>query len=185
MADIDALVSQIPIDQLAGQLGVSEAETEQAVRQALPALLGGMNANAQDPAGAASLARALGQHDDNLLEGGIDFSQVDTDDGQKIVKNVFGDNQDQVIDALGGLGGGGGGGGSIFAKLLPMLAPLVLSYLAKSFGGGGTRAGGEAEAGGMGGLGDILGGMLGGGQGGGDLGGLGDILGGLLGGGKR
>ena len=90
MADIDELMSQIPMDQLASQLGASEAETEQAVRQALPALLGGMNANAQDPGGAASLAKALGQHDDNLLEGGIDVSQVDTADGQKIVKNVFG-----------------------------------------------------------------------------------------------
>src|SRR5688500_1034932 len=56
---IDELMSQIPIGQLAGQLGVSEAEAEQAVRTALPALLGGMQANAQDPAGEASLAQAL------------------------------------------------------------------------------------------------------------------------------
>jgi hypothetical protein len=180
MADIEALVSQIPIDQVARQLGVSESEAEQAVRQALPALVGGMKANADDPAGAASLAGALSEHGDDLLDGGIDLDQVDTADGQKIVRNVFGDNEDQVIQTLGGQGGG-----SMFSKLLPILAPIVLSYLAKSFGGGGTKAGAQAESGGgMGGLGDILGGMLGGGEGGG-FGGLGDVLGGLLGRGKR
>jgi hypothetical protein len=179
MADIDSLVSQLPMDQLARQLGVSESEAEGAVRQALPALLGGLNANAQDPAGAASLANAVGEHDDDLLEGGIDLDQIDTGDGEKIVKNVFGDNDQQVIDTLGGLGGGSG----LMAKLLPILAPLVLSFLAKQFGGGGLTPGTATGSGGQagGGLGDILGGMLGGGEGGG----IGDILGGLLGGGKR
>ena len=81
------------MDQLARQLGVDEKTAEQAAREALPALVGGMEANAQDPAGAASLATALGEHDDTLLEGGVDLSQVNTDDGGKIVSNVFGANQ--------------------------------------------------------------------------------------------
>ncbi len=198
---IDELMSQIPIGQLAGQLGVSEAEAEQAVRTALPALLGGMQANAQDPAGEASLAQALSQHAGALPDGGIDLGQVDTDDGAKIVRNVFGDNEEAVVNQLGGVGGLGGG---LIAKLLPMLAPLLLAFLGKKVlgggGGGATDAtssdrapsgsGGSASgmgpgAGGMssgpsdeggGGLGDILGG-------GGGGGGLGDILGGLLGGG--
>ena len=193
-------MSQIPIGQLAGQLGVSESEAEQAVREALPALVGGMQANAQDPAGAASLEQALGQHDGTLLEGGVDLAQVDTADGEKIVRNIFGDNEEAVVNQLGGLGGGGAG---MMAKLLPLLAPLLLSFLGKSFGGGGgaTSAGAtSSSASGMGpgsappadggdgggGLGDLLGGLLGGGgDAGGGLGGLGDILGGLLGGGKR
>jgi hypothetical protein len=206
MPSIDELMAQIPIDQVAGQLGVSDAEAEQAVRAALPALVGGLQANAQDPAGAASLSRAIGQHDGTLLEGGVDLGQVDTDDGAKIVKNIFGDNEDAVVNQLGGLGGGSGGlSAGMIAKLLPMLAPLLMSFLGKSFGGGGGSSGaapasGSASTSGMGpgagsapsapaadsggGLGDILGGLLGGGGGDG-LGGLGDILGGLLGGGKR
>jgi len=208
---IDELMGQIPIGQLAGQLGVSEQEAEQAVRAALPALIGGMQANAQDPGGAASLQRALGEHDGSLLDGGVDLDQVDTADGAKIVRNVFGGNEDAVVQQLGGLGGLGGG---LMAKLLPMLAPLLLSYLGKQLagrGGGGEPAdrpapapgGGSSGmgpgAGGMGprsrpdagtasgggGLGDILGGLLGGSGGNGGLGGLGDVLGGLLGGGKR
>lgn len=202
MPSIDDLMAQIPISDVASRLGVSEPEAEQAVRAALPALLGGMEANAADPAGAASLAKAVGEHDGSLLEGGVDLDQVDTDDGSKIVSNVFGDNKDAVVNQLGGLGGGLSSG--MIAKLLPMLAPLVMSFLAKSFGGGGgakSAAPGASEAkdAGGGGLGDILGGLLGGGggggKGGGGLGGLlgggsglGDVLGGLgglLGGGKR
>jgi hypothetical protein len=175
---IDDILAQIPMSQLAGQLGVDEQTAEQATRQALPALLGGMEANAQDPNRAASLASALGQHDDDLLDGGVDVNQVDTADGEKIVGHVFGDNQNQVINQLGGLGGAGGS--SLMGKLLPMLAPIVMSYLAKRLTqGGGDPAATQASAGG--GLGDILGGLLGGGK----SGGLGDLLGGLLGQGRR
>jgi hypothetical protein len=189
--DINELISQIPMNQLAQQLGVDEQTAEQATRQALPALLGGMQANAHDPAGAASLSEALGQHDDNLLEGGVDFNQVDTDDGDKIVGNIFGPNREQVVNQLGGFGGrggGGAGGSGLIAKLLPMLAPIVMSYLAKQFskrGGAAATASatGGSAAGGAGGLEDLLGGLMGG-QGG-QAGGLGDLLGGLLGGGRR
>ena len=142
-------------------------------------MLGGMQANVQDPAGAASLGRAVGDHDPSLLEGGIDLGQVDTDDGDKIVTNVFGNNRDQVVSRL---AGGGDGDSGLMGKLLPMLAPLVMAYLAKQFRGGGT---GQASAAGEGGgLADLLGGLLGG-AGGGQAGGLGELLGGLLGAGKR
>jgi uncharacterized protein YidB (DUF937 family) len=47
---VDDILADIPMDQLAAQLGVDEATAEQAARQALPALLGGMQANAEDPA---------------------------------------------------------------------------------------------------------------------------------------
>lgn len=177
MTDLDELVSQIPMGQLARRLGVDEQTAEQATRQALPALLSGMQANAQDPAGAASLSRAVGDHDPTLIEGGVDVEQVDTDDGDKIVANVFGDKRDQVVSRL-----GGGEEGGIIGKLLPMLAPLVMSFLAKQFRGGGS--GRASGSGGAGGLGDLLGGLLGG-PGGGKGAGLDDLLGGLLGGGKR
>jgi hypothetical protein len=182
MTDVNDLLSQIPMDQLARQLGVDERTAEQAARQALPALLGGMQANAQDPAGAASLSRAVGEHDSSLVDGEVDLEQVDTVDGDKIVSNVFGDNREQVVTRL-SEAGGGGGMGDVISKLLPLLAPLVLSFLAKQAQRSGT---GQASAGGAGGLGDLLGGLLGGSGGGqAGAGGLGDLLGGLLGGGKR
>jgi hypothetical protein len=179
--NFDDLLSRIPMDQLARQLGVDEQTARNATTQALPALLGGMQANAQDPAGAASLSSALRQHDDNLLDGGVDVAQVDANDGDKIVRNVFGDNRQQVVNQLGGLGGGGNSG--LIAKLLPLLAPIVMSYLAKQFTGQGGPSAGSPSSGG-GGLEDLLGGLLGG-QGRGQAGGIGDLLGGLLGGGRR
>ena len=177
MSEIDELLKEIPIGDLAGRLGISEEEAQQAVSKALPALAAGMAANAQDPLGAASLEKAIGQHNASLVEGGINLDDVDTADGEKIVKNVFGDNEEAVVNKLGGLGGPGGGS---MASLLPMLAPLLLSFLNKSGGGGG-------------GLGGLLGGLFGGGGGGsaaapsgaGGMGDIGDVLGGLLGGGKR
>ena len=95
---VEDILADIPMDQLAAQLGVDETTAEQAARQAIPALLGGMQANAQDPAGAMSLAGALGDHPSDLIEGGVDLDQVDADDGEKIVGNIFGPNQDQVAD---------------------------------------------------------------------------------------
>ena len=175
MSAVDDILADIPLSQLASQLGVDEATAEAATRQAIPALLGGMQANAQDSDGAASLVGALGNHSSALVDGGVDLNQVDTNDGQKIVNNVFGPNTDQVAQTLGGNLGGGQSG--LIQKLLPILAPIVMSYLAKRLTGGtGGGAGGGL-------LGSILGGAMGGSSGG--SGGLSDLLGGMLGGGAR
>lgn len=196
MSAIDDIVAQLPMSALAGQVGSDEQSTETAVRQVLPTLLAGLNANAQDPAGAESIAGALGQHSSSLVRDGVDLDQVDRDDGSKIVSNIFGGQSDQVVQTLGGSLGGQQG---LVQKLLPILAPIVLSYLTQRLGGRQQAAqssgsltdvlGGllGAQGGGSGGgLGDILGGLLGGGSGGSSSsGGLGDILGGLLGGGRR
>lgn len=183
MSAVDEILASLPIDQLAASLGESPAAVEQAAYAALPALLGGLEANAQDPAGEASLAQAVSQHDAGLASGTVDLSRVDVADGQKITRHIFGAQEDQVVHQLGGVGGSSG----LVGKLLPILAPIVLSYLAKQMqsqqgdGGGGV-------------LGGILSQILAGAaQGAGgrssaapDMGSiLGDLLGGLLGGGRR
>ncbi len=200
MAGIEQLIQQIPIGEIAAKLGVDEATATRAVKQALPTLLGGLKANADDPAGEASITEALQQHDPQLVEGGVNLAEVDEADGEKIVNHVFGDNKQQVVQTLGGLPKGGGS--ALQAKLLPILAPIVLSYLAKQFGakqgkGGGLGgvladalggAAGGSTGGAGGAIGDILGGVLGGGKGtskGPDIGDIGRILGGLLGKGRR
>jgi len=180
MAAYDDITSRLDYQQLAEQVGADPAEVEQAVHQILPALVGGMQANTADPGAAQSLLDAVEHHDNGLADGVnglVNFADVDTDDGAKITRHVFGDNTDQVISQLGGASGNSG----LVAKLLPILAPIVLSYLAKQVGQGG---------GGGGILGSILGSILSGaaqGAGGNDRGafGLDDLLGGLLGGGTR
>lgn len=180
MSDIDDLLAQLPFDQIADQLGVSPDQARAASAQALPALLHGLAANAEDEAGAASIERALGQH--TPLRGTVDLGQVDAGDGEKIVGHVFGSNTDAVVDQLAGAPQAAGLSPDLTRKLLALLAPLVLSYLTGKIG---------AKAGGIGAtiLQEVLKGALGGGQGGGKSSGggniLGDLLGGLLGGGRR
>jgi hypothetical protein len=145
----------------------------------LPALLGGLHANAL-AGGEGSLLEALDQH-----TGGVDPSSIDAADGAKAVSHIFGANQDQVIAQL----GASGVSSSLIQKLLPLLAPIVLAWLAKQVGGSGVA---PSQAGG-GVLGTILEQVLkGAGQGAGSSsssGGLGsilgDVLGGLLGAGRK
>ncbi len=191
-------MANIPLSQLASRLGVDEQTAGAAAQQAIPALLGGLQANAQDPAGAASLEGALGNHSPGLFDGGVDLSQVDTGDGQKIVSNIFGDHQGGVAQTLGGnLGGLGGNQSDLMGKLLPILAPIVMSYLAKRLGGGqggggllGSLLGGAGGAAG-GGLAGMLGQMVGGqpgtstDQSQGAANPVLGMLGGMLGGGRR
>jgi hypothetical protein len=180
MSSIDDILANIPINSLADQLGVDPATAESAVREALPALVGGMQANAADPQGAASLAGAVGNHSPKLVDGGVNLDEVDTADGEKIVDHVFGENSGAVAQTL---GGNLGGNSDLIKKLLPILAPIVLSYLSQKMRGGATT---PAPGGGIEDLlGSILGG-LGGGQGQQSSGGgILDMLGGLLGGGRR
>lgn len=179
--DLDDLVSRLPLASLAGRLGTDPASAEAAIRAALPALLGGMGANAQDPAGEASLREAVAQHRpaDQLAD--VDLDEAD---GERITRHVFGDAQDEVVQRLGGVGGVDQG---LVRKVLPLLAPLVLSYLGKRMGG---AAGG---AGASGGIGQIIESVLKGagspasaaGTSSGAASSIIDVLGGLLGSGRR
>lgn len=170
MTELQDILGHIPIGQIAGMLGTDQETAKAAVEAAVPTLLAGMHNNAQAPDGAASLESARGQHQDGLLDGGVDVSQVDTADGEKIVSHVFGGQQDQVASQLAGTAQLGVVGGDLVKRLLPILAPIVMSYLAKKLLGG--RAGADAGAG-TGGvdLGGLLGGLLGGGAAGGGSGG--------------
>ncbi len=173
MGAVDDILSNINIDQLAQLLGTDTSTAESAAAAAIPTLLGSLQANASTPDGAASLADALGRHAESSATG-EDLSQIDIDDGRKIVQHaVAGDPQR--------LAGVSGLGGDLLAKLLPILAPIVMNYLARQFLGGGAQTATQTGAS-DGGLGDLLGGLLGGSVGSASSGNaLGDLLGGLLG----
>lgn len=175
MTAVQDILSALNLDQLAEQLGTSPEEAKQAAEVAVPALIGGLQANAADPAGAASITEALSQHASGLIDGGVDLNQVDVADGERITSHIFGSNQEAVVNQLGGLGGGAG----LIGKLLPMLAPVVMSFLASKFGGGAQAQAQDSGQGG--GISDMLGGLLGGGSGSGG-GGIMDAIGGLFGG---
>lgn len=183
MADLSSLMNRIPVGDIAKKVGVDENVAEAAVQQILPGLISGMAANAADPKGAASLANAV-SHD----RGGIPTSvaDVDVEDGAKIVKNIFGGNSDTVATKLADSSSAADVTGDLIKQILPIVAPIVLAWLANQFMGKKEE---EPEAESTDVLGGLLGGLLGGGGGStgggatGDL--IGGLLGGLLGGGKK
>ena len=182
------------ISAIADKLGVDSDGATNAIGQALPMLLGALSHNASDDDGAGSLFDALtNDHDGSALSNPLDAML--NGQGAKILGHIFGDKEDQAAQLLGDKSGIGLGGAR---KLLIMLAPLLLGALGKMMKSGGGSKGDlqsqlerdaakakEKDSGDlMGGLGDILGGVLGGsgGSGGsGSSGVLGSILGKVLG----
>ncbi|MGE3194444.1 MAG: DUF937 domain-containing protein [Microbacteriaceae bacterium] len=185
MADLNALLDQIPIGDIAKQLGIDEDVAEAAVKQVLPGLVGGLAANAKrDDKSAEMLTNTLKHHRGTAKS----VKDVDVEDGKKIVKNVFGANEDAVVTKLAGASTKSDVTGDIIKQVLPIVAPIVLSWLASQFLGGGKE---EAAApkeepketsSSSGGIGDLLGGLLSSPQGQ-EI--AGDLLGGLLGAGKK
>lgn len=173
MSDLDELFAQLPIDTIAKRLGTDEETARSAVRTALPALVAGLSANASHDDGAASLEKALDKHSSR----GLDLNDDDDEDGKKIVNHVFGPKKAAVEEAA---AGNANVSKDIIGKILPIVAPIVLAWLAQKFmeKKSGADAGSDSKKESGGGIGDILGGLVGG------SGGLGGLLGGILGGGK-
>ncbi|MBS9533405.1 DUF937 domain-containing protein [Mycobacterium sp. M1] len=195
MAGFDDLVAQIPIQDIAQQLGADSGEVANTIQTLVPVLLGSLSHNAQDPGQADTISNAASGF---AAQGLLDSAPAaDNAEGQQLISTIFGGNNTSEVASA--LSGAGAGNNDLVKKLLPILAPIVLAYIGKQLSGGGSEPA-QQQAGG-GGLGDILGGILGGMSGGGGgnksmgsilgnaLGGktgeaIGGILGGLLGGKK-
>lgn len=160
---------------IAAKLGTDTAGAQKAVSSALPALLGKLKANADDPEKGAALTAALGKHDGSALVGGLSDDDDSIGQGGKIVGKVFGDEADAVHDQVAAEAGIEKGQA---AGLMAMLAPMVMGAVGQSGAAAGGAQGLSGSLGGLlgggGGLGGMLGGLLGGG--GGALGGLGSML---------
>ena len=165
MADLNALLDQIPVGDIAEQLGIDEDVAKAAVKQVLPGLVGGLAANANDEKGQTTLTNVLKHHNKGIAKS---VKDVDTEDGEKIVRNVFGPNTDKVADKLAAASTKSDVTGDIIKQVLPIVAPIVLSWLASQFLGGKTEdaapAAAPKEESSSGGIGDLLGGLLGAGK---------------------
>ena len=180
MSDLDGLINLIPIGDIAKKLGIDENIAKAAVAVAVPAIVGGLAANAKDAGGAKSLENALGHHADKKV---TSLDDVDVADGEKIVKNVFGSTADDVAAAAGAKAGGPDIG-AIVAQILPIIAPIVLAFVAQQFAGKQAAPAPAAEAPAATGtdIGSLLGGLIAS-PAGQDL--ISGALGGLLGGGRK
>ncbi len=150
---------------LSQSVGADSAQVGKATQLGIPALLQGLNKNAQDEAGARSLADALDYHatkqEPDLSN--FDIGSLDTVDGSKILGHIFGNQNTAVADSLSarsGLSAGQTGG------LLSMLAPLLMNLLGKEKQSKGIDAGGLSDLTGtltkqLGGGGGLLSGITG------------------------
>lgn len=164
------------LQQVSQQLGMDSGQASQAISAALPLLMGGLANNASQPQGAQSLLNALQR--DHLVGGGADTGGFDlggllgavlgggsspATNGAGILGHVFGGQTSQAANLLGqktGLDSGRSG------QLLMILAPIVMSFLARQFAQQGNAnqlsqaLGEENRQTGGGGIGDLLGGVL-------------------------
>jgi hypothetical protein len=132
---IDMMAQQLGQDAMAGmlakQLGVDERTARQAIKIGMPLIVGAMARNASDQKGAESLSGALQRdHDGSLLDnlGGYLQQGGSPLEGDAILSHVLGGDRGRMEQELGketGLDP------SILAKLLPLLAPLVMAYLGR------------------------------------------------------
>jgi len=177
MSDLNDLISRLPIDDLAAQLGADPADVRAAAEQVVPTLVAGVAAKSDR---GEDVDTALAAQDSTLADGTINAGDVDVAQGEQLVQSLFGNDGGDVAQAVSGAVPVAGVDQSLVKKLLPLLAPIVLSYVLGKMGGGKASGGG---------LGDVLGGILGGGNAsGGNKGGgidLGSVLGSVLGGGNK
>lgn len=120
-----------PLRAMAQQLGIGPAQMAGAVSAALPLLIGALGRNASQERGANQLFEALQQDHastdiDSLLARPDAIAQDPST--ARMLGHIFGGRQPAIEQSLGRVTGLGGAGAN---SMLRLLAPLVLSYVAK------------------------------------------------------
>lgn len=162
---LGALTGNDAIGAISENLKIDQKQVSSVITNALPSLLGAMQQNASTESGAASLAKALGDHAGSAGNIISNLKGADLTDGSKILGHIFGGNLNNV---LGGISKNTGVATNQVSSILASIAPSLLALLGKQNGSSGAA-----------GLVGMLGGLLGGGQQSQSAGGLGSILGGL------
>ncbi|MCO6459794.1 MAG: DUF937 domain-containing protein [Saprospiraceae bacterium] len=139
------------ISGIGNQVGTSEKDTSSVIGAAFPVLLGMLQKNASSEDGASGIMNALKKHDGSILDNLSGFLNMgDTTDGNGILGHILGGNKSNVENAISQKTGVGA---MDVAKIIAMLAPIVMGYLGRQ-----TR---NENVSNSGGLGSVLGGILG------------------------
>ena len=158
------------VREMAGQLGLGEAETRKGMESLLPALTGALQKNVAQPSGSEQLFNALrdGNHSRYIEQAGAMRNPETITDGNKILGHLLGgkDVSRQVAQQAAQKSGLQEG---VLKKMLPMLATMAMGSMAKQ-----TKSQGISGSGALGGM---LGSFLGGGKSGGIGGAIGKLFG--------
>jgi len=157
------------VRELAGSTGLGADDAGKLIGALGPALLGGMKKNTADDSGLAGLRRALesGGHQRYLDDPGSLRSEGARADGNNILGHVFG-SKDVSRNVAAHAAKETGIDSGVIKKALPLLAGLAMGAMSKKTSAG-RDLGKSVKSGGLGPLGDLIGG--------GDGFGLDDVLG--------
>lgn len=145
----DGLMAQLsgaPMQQLSSQLGMNESQTQTAVQAALPMLMTALSRNASSGGGAQALAGALDRdHSGDILGNLAGFlgGGSGMSDGAAILSHVLGGGGRRNVES--GVSQATGIDANTVAKLLPLLAPVIMGMLGKTKRQQGLDAGGLAS----------------------------------------
>lgn len=160
MISLETITKQLEstdiLKQLGQSVGANPDQVQKAAKLGLPTLLEALNRNSNDASGAESLTKALDQHkglDMNNISGFL--SNVNSEDGSKILEHIFGDKNSQVQNNL--AKGTGMDKGQI-GGLMMQFAPLILSFL------GNQKEEQHLDSNGVSGLTSVLSGLMASGQ---------------------
>ncbi|MEO8175809.1 MAG: DUF937 domain-containing protein [Sphingomicrobium sp.] len=172
MTMLDELTQAGGPQAIARELGVDDQTAQSGMAALLPAVLGGMQNQAQGTGGFGSLASVLGGlGGPGMMSNALATEPTDIGQGNELLGHLFGskDTSRAVADHASQQTGVPP---SLLKKMLPMVAMLAAGYFMKQAQAGKAdpqaAPGGGALGGGLGGgLGGMLGSLLGGGGGGG------------------
>lgn len=151
------------VKQIASQYGLDESQAQSAISSLVPALARGVRNNAQQGDGLANILGALQQGGNIDAMGAASqlAGQQAVDQGNNFLGQIFGSKDvsrgvaDRAAEQT-------GIGSDILKKMLPVLATAVMGSLTRNAGSAlGADAG---SGGGLGGIADLVGGLLGGGS---------------------
>lgn len=157
------------IGELASAVGLDSSDTSKLIGALAPALLGGLQKNTADDTGLAGFRSALesGGHDRYLDNPKLLRDEATRADGNNILGHLFG-SKDVSRNVAAHAAKETGIDSSIIKKALPLLASLAMGAMSKKTSAG-RDLGQSVGEGGLGPLGDLIGG--------GDGFGLDDVLG--------
>lgn len=185
MQMLQAQLSEPVIGQISRQIGATEQQTATASNGIFTALLGGLAQNTANKDGLSALVAALDRdHDGNALDdlagfvGGMLTGSIAgrNTNGSGILGHILGDRQAAVAQNIGDKTGLSS---DQVAKLMPILAPIAMSLLARMLKKTPQEAPSPAQ--GSGGMGELARVLMGSAQNA-QKGDFGDLLSGVLGG---
>ena len=146
------------VGQLAKTVGLGSSDTSNLVKALAPALMRGMQKNTADDNGLAGLRSALetGGHDRYIDNPELLASDATRSDGNNILGHIFG-SKDVSRNVAAAASQETGIDSGLIKKALPLLASLAMGAMSKKTSAG-RELGTSASAGGLGPLGDLLGG---------------------------